>query len=140
VLAITSTIPQEKPIPQAPTQSHASPARSLRREAAFVLGLIGGLIGITDGVAFLLHLIKWYLLHSYISIYSIVGWYTSLGTILFSVLAIVGSARILGRGDNFNGLLMIVSAAVVLLCAEWWALPSSVLIFLGGVLLLLKKG
>jgi hypothetical protein len=105
-----------------------------------VLGLIGGLIGITDGVAFLLHLIKWYLLHSYISIYSIVGWYTSLGTILFSVLAIVGSARILGRGDNFNGLLMIVSAAVVLLCAEWWALPSSVLIFLGGVLLLLKKG
>jgi chromate transport protein ChrA len=139
VFAITSTIPQEKGIPQAPTQSHSSPARS-RREAALVLGLIGGLLGVVDGAAFLLILIRWKLLHPYGYTYLVEGWFTGLATIIFSVFAIVGSARILDRGDNVNGWLMIVSAAVVLLCANWWGLPSSLLIFLGGVLLLLKKG
>lgn len=124
-------------MPQAPARSRSSPAPSSRREAALVLGLIGGLFGVIDGVAVLLILIRRNLLfHPSI----ILGWYTGLGTVIFSVLAIVASARILDRSDNVNGWLMIVSAGVVLLCAEWWGLPSSLLIFLGGVLLLVKKG
>jgi hypothetical protein len=62
------------------------------------------------------------------------------GLIVFSIVGIVGALRIIERRETLNAGLMFGAGVGILVC--WWQLGilSALLFFLGGALVLLKKG
>jgi len=113
--------------PQPPTPSFTS---SSRLGASFWLGLVGAIFGFLIGA----------LLISNLSFGSASLIARSMGAIFFSFLAIIGGIRIFEDSDTYNALLMFIAGVGILACLYQLGILSAILFFIGGSLILIKKG
>jgi zinc-ribbon domain len=133
-LETTPTVTQESyKAPQAPTPPLTPNSRP---DAAFWLGLIGGIFGLLIGVYYL-YLSSFFvssLKNAFDSEYFGIGFMM----ILVSIAGIVGGLRIIEE-DRANAFLMIIAGGLSLLIFPVGVFPA-LLFFIGGALILLKKG
>jgi hypothetical protein len=120
----------EVSIPPSTPPSQLAP--SSRLGAAFWLGLIGAVFGMLFGL-FLLVLGSIGQGSPELIIRSVLA-------IIFSILAIVGGLRIIDERDTINAGLMMLAGVCILLAASVFGLFSASLFFIGGALIMLKKG
>jgi zinc-ribbon domain len=106
---------------------------SSRLGAAFYLALIGGIFGIFIGSVLIAISLAW-------GTQSLEGWLRDIGLVVFSIIGIVGALRIVDKRDTINAGLMIIAGVGVLVSALYIGIFSALLLFMGGVLLYLKKG
>ncbi len=109
-------------------------APSSRLGAAFWLGLVGAIFGLLIGAVLLAI--------STLSFVTATGeaWARIIGLIVFSILGLVGPLRIIEKQDTINAGLMFVAGVGMLICVYQLVILSALLFFIGGALLLLKKG
>jgi hypothetical protein len=108
------------------------------RSPALWLGLIGAIPGLLLGAILIVGGIR-------LGTFSWYVWAWSIGLFVFSILGLIGALRIIEKRDTINGGLMIL-AGVGLICLDLPAAPPAeqvfiaLLFFIGGALILLKKG
>jgi hypothetical protein len=105
---------------------------SSRLGAAFWIAIIGAIFGIILGV-FLLAIAS-------ISVEESLTYAKGIGLIVFSVVGILGALRIINDADTPNALVMFIAGVGVLVCWFPIGILSAILFFVGGVLILVKKG
>ncbi len=116
--------------PQAPAPYPFTP--SSRLGAAFWLGLVGAIFGLLIGS---LQLVGASNTHDPLITYA-----QAIGVVVFSILGILGALRIIERNDTINAGLMLLAGIGMLIWIYPIGILSAFLFFIGGALILLKKG
>ena len=104
-----------------------------KRNTEFVLGLLGGIFGIFAGI---LGLVVGGIDSVISGSAEIVG--LGLSAILFSILGIIG-ASIVKNKNKLGGWFMVIAAVGGTISISWFYLISGLLLFIAGLIALIKK-